>query len=130
MGVARGVRGALLYIAMDGKFSAQKFQGGDMITRAAVLLCALTTGPAFAEKNVIPKDDPVFMAAMEVVNECHAYAIRFDFELANAAKSNRTWTEKQKADFLAEAHNRSIRLCLLSAAGALKEYADTFVTKK
>lgn len=98
-----------------------------MLTRAAVLVCALATGNASASMTV--SDDAVFKAAMEVVHECHAYAIRFDFELAEAAKSNKKWTEKQKADFLAVAHNRSVRTCLLSAAGALKDYADKIGVK-
>lgn len=98
-----------------------------MLTRAAVLVCALATGNVCAADSGVDTNT-VSAATNLVISECQNVASQTDLKLVGAM-SNKAWTEKEKAEFLATTHNHFLRLCLMGAILELKNYADTIVVK-
>ena len=90
----------------------------------ATLLLTVSVGAGADEADNKLQTDGVRDAYNLVIRECNNVASQSDIRFMRAM-SNKSWTEKEKAQVLATTHNGLLQLCLLGIADELKKKADS-----
>jgi len=100
------------------------------INRTTQLLFCLSIGSMSMPSIADELSDYTAMnnALQAVIRECNNLASRGDLKIAETL-SKKAWTDKQKAELMAIAHNGTLQTCLMGMAVELKKYADRIDVK-